>query len=265
MSALIVRGLKKAFGGVRALDGIDFSVDEGERVALIGPNGAGKSTCFHILGGQLAADAGEVEVFGRPLPVRRPGAIWRAGIGRTFQIAAVFGSMSVLETVVTVLLSAAGRQFSVSAAARRRAEPEALALLERVGMAEQAGRQAAVLAYGDVKRLELAMALAGHPRLLLMDEPTAGMAPAERGELMRLVGRVASERAMTVLFTEHDMDVVFAHARRILVLHRGRLLAAGTPETVRADPRVREVYLGGTLPVATLPGPAAGGGADFAI
>jgi branched-chain amino acid transport system ATP-binding protein len=248
VSVLRVRGLSKRFGAIVALDGIDFDLSLGERVAVIGPNGAGKSTFFNILGGQLAADEGTVLVFDRPLPAGRPGSVWRAGVGRTFQIAAVFSSLSVLDNIALVLLSARRAQFSLHLADRRRVTGEAMALLARVGMADQADRQGAVLAYGDLKRLELAMALASGPRLLLMDEPTAGMAPAERGELMRLVAQIADERQMTVVFTEHDMDVVFAYASRIVVLHRGRLLAAGTPEEVRGDPRVRDVYLGGAVP-----------------
>jgi branched-chain amino acid transport system ATP-binding protein len=247
MIALAVHGLAKAFGGVQALAGVDFALRQGERVALIGPNGAGKSTCFHILGGQLKPDAGHVEVFGERLPAGRPHAVWRAGVGRTFQMAAVFASLSLADNVTAALLAVDNHSLALLWRADRAWRQRAISLLAQVGMAEQADRQAATLAYGDLKRLELAIALAASPRLLLMDEPTAGMAPAERGELMRLVVRLAAERNLTVLFTEHDMDVVFAYADRLLVLHRGRLIAAGPPEAVRADERVQEVYLGRPL------------------
>jgi branched-chain amino acid transport system ATP-binding protein len=244
VSALEVRGLAKAFGGVRALRGVSFALGAGERVAMIGPNGAGKTTCFNLLNGQLAPDAGEIALDGRAIAGFAPREIWRLGVGRTFQIAATFGSLTVRENVQVALLSRARRLGSVLALAPRMEREAADALLERVGMREQAERPAAVLAYGDLKRLELALALAGSPRVLLMDEPTAGMAPGERESLMRLAGDLARESGTAVLFTEHDMDVVFAHADRVLVLVDGELIAEGAPAAVRADPRVREAYLG---------------------
>ncbi len=253
MSTLVVRGLAKAFGGVRAVAGIDFEVGEGERVALIGPNGAGKSTCFNMLNGQLRPDAGSIRFRGREIAGLAPRRVWRMGVGRTFQITATFGSMSVIENVQMALIAHHRRLWNPWRPTARLYRERALALLAQVGMAGQAGRPCAVLAYGDLKRVELAVALANQPALLLMDEPTAGMAPAERGELMALTAAIAAERGCSVLFTEHDMDVVFAHAERILVLNRGELIAAGTPAAVRADARVREVYLGG----GTLGGEAA--------
>ena len=245
MTALLqVAGLAKAFGGVRAVDGVDFALAPGEMLALIGPNGAGKSTTFNMVGGQLAPDSGSVRLAGQEIAGLPPRAIWRRGVGRTFQIAETFTSLSVVENVQMALLSADGRIFRFwrPAAAHRRAD--ALALLDRVGMRAQAGRPCSELAYGDVKRVELAMALAHAPRLLLMDEPTAGMAPAERLALMALTREIARERRMGVLFTEHSMDVVFGQADRVLVLVRGRLLAEGTPEAIRQDPRVQAAYLG---------------------
>jgi branched-chain amino acid transport system ATP-binding protein len=170
--------------------------------------------------------------------------MWRAGVGRTFQVAAVFGSMTVVENVQIALLSARGRLGALWPAARRLARAPAIDLLEGVGMAAQAARPASVLAYGDVKRLELAMALAHAPKLLVMDEPTAGMAPRERHALMDLVGTIVAERGLGLLFTEHDMDVVFGHAERILVMAEGRIVAEGSPEQIRADPEVQRVYLG---------------------
>ncbi len=242
---LVVRGLSKAFGGIRAVDDVSFALAAGEMLALIGPNGAGKTTCFNMVGGQLAADAGSVRLGAHELLGLKPEAIWRLGVGRTFQIAETFASLTVLENVQMALLSHAGKVSGFWRPARAQFRAEALGLLESVGMAAQAERATSVLAYGDVKRVELAIALAHRPRLLLMDEPTAGMAPRERNELMALARRLAREQAIGVLFTEHSMDVVFAHADRIIVLARGELIAEGTPAAVRDDARVREVYFGG--------------------
>ncbi|MEZ5657400.1 MAG: ABC transporter ATP-binding protein [Burkholderiaceae bacterium] len=241
---LQVESLAKSFGGVQAVAGVSFHVLPGEMVALIGPNGAGKSTCFNMLNGQLRPDAGRVRVAGAEITGLAPRHVWRLGVGRTFQITATFGSMTVRENVQMALLSHHRELRRFWRAARERHRPAADALLARVGLGEQADRAAAVLAYGDLKRLELAISLAHAPRLLLMDEPTAGMGPGERIELMALTERIARASGMAVLFTEHDMDVVFGHADRVLVLDGGRLIAEGEPDHVRADPRVREVYLG---------------------
>jgi branched-chain amino acid transport system ATP-binding protein len=244
MSALSVRGISKAYGGVQAVRGVSFTVEPGELVALIGPNGAGKTTCFNMLNGQLAPDAGDILIGGTSVVGLPPHRIWRLGVGRTFQIAQTFGSMSVRENVQVALISHHGKLRRVIASAPRLYVQEADALLERVDMREQAERPCAVLAYGDLKRVELAVALANRPHLLLMDEPTAGMAPPERGALMELAAALARSERIAVLFTEHDMSVVFGHANRVIVLHQGEIIAAGRPEEVRADPKVREVYLG---------------------
>src|SRR5206468_35451 len=185
MSALLeVRGLQKSFGGVRAVDGVSFSVGSGEFLALIGPNGAGKSTCFNMVNGQLAADAGEILLGGESILGLAPRQIWRKGVGRTFQVAAIWGSLTVCENVQMALLSHAGEVFRFWRPAAGRHRERALELLADVGMQAQAARSARELAYGDVKRVELAVALANEPRLLLMDEPTAGMAPRERNEII---------------------------------------------------------------------------------
>jgi branched-chain amino acid transport system ATP-binding protein len=244
MAILSVKNLSKAYGGVQALREVSFEVHAGELVAMIGPNGAGKTTCFNILNGQLTPDSGEVLLGARNLVGLAPHQIWRLGVGRTFQVTATFGSMTVRENVQMALLSQSRRLYSVWRNASRFKPDEANALLERVGMREQAGRACAVLAYGDLKRVELAIALAHRPRLLLMDEPTAGMAPEERGALMALAAGLARDEALAILFTEHDMDVVFQYASRVLALHLGEVIAVGAPEEVRANARVREVYLG---------------------
>ena len=244
MSALEVRGLSKAYGGVQAVRDVSFSVDAGEVVALIGPNGAGKTTCFNLLNGQLRPDSGEIALAGRSVVGLRPHQVWRLGVGRTFQVTATFSSMTVRENVQVALLSHHRKLFSLGKPAGRFQVEEADALLARVGMQEQAARPCAVLAYGDLKRVELAVALANRPRLLLMDEPTAGMASDERQALMQLAAALARSERIAVLFTEHDMEVVFNFASRIIVLHGGEVIAAGAPDEVRANPRVREVYLG---------------------
>lgn len=241
---LEVTDLRKSFGGVRAVQGVSLRVAAGELLALIGPNGAGKSTCFNMLNGQLRPDGGTVRLRGRDITGMAPRRIWRLGVGRTFQITATFGSMSVLENVQMALLSHRSRLLDSWRPVAQEDPAAALALLDRVGMAAQAARPCGVLAYGDLKRVELAIALANDPALLLMDEPTAGMAPAERVALMELTAGIARAGGIAVLFTEHDMDVVFRHADRILVLDRGTPIAEGAPAAVRADPRVREVYLG---------------------
>jgi branched-chain amino acid transport system ATP-binding protein len=241
---LETHGLAKRFGGVRAVAGVDLAMPRGEIRALIGPNGAGKTTFFNMLTGQLRADAGEVRFKGERLSGLQPHAVWRRGVSRTFQITATFPTLTALENVQVALFSHGGRTYSLLGRAAGLDVDAARALLDQVGLAAQAGRVAGTLAYGDLKKLELAVALANDPELLLLDEPTAGMAPAERGALMALTERIARERGLTVLFTEHDMDVVFSIADRIMVLHQGRVIAEGRPEDVRADPQVQQVYLG---------------------
>jgi branched-chain amino acid transport system ATP-binding protein len=241
---LRVEGLRKSFGGVEAVAGVSLGLARGEIRALIGPNGAGKSTLFNILAGQLRADAGTVELEGRPITGLAPHVIARRGVGRTFQITATFASLTALENVQVARLSHRRRSAAAWPSASRLEVEPACGLLAEVGLAEHAGRPAAVLAYGDLKKLELAIALAGEPRLLLLDEPTAGMAAGERGALMALTASIARDRGLTVLFTEHDMDVVFAVADRIVVLHEGRVIAEGIPAVVREDRQVQAVYLG---------------------
>jgi branched-chain amino acid transport system ATP-binding protein len=244
VSVLSVRDLEKAFGGVHAVDGVTFDIAKGEFLALIGPNGAGKSTCFNIINGQLRPDKGDVLLEGRSIAGLSPRVIWRRGVGRTFQVAATFGSMTVIENVQLALASHHHELYRLARALTGSHRERARALLAEVGMAEAAERACRELAYGDVKRVELAVALANDPRLLLMDEPTAGMAPRERLDMIALVKRLVTERGISVLFTEHSMDVVFAFADRIIVLARGRLIASGSAAEIRDNAEVRAVYLG---------------------
>ena len=244
-SVLSVRNLSKSFGGLKAVSDVSFDLEKGELLALIGPNGAGKTTCFNMLNGQLGADTGQVILNGTSILGLSPRRVWRLGVGRTFQITATYASMTVRENVQMALISHHRGTWNIWRSASGLHVDEAMQLLDLVGMREQAERAAAILAYGDLKRLELAIALAHAPQLLLMDEPTAGMAPKERVRLMQLTADIVAERGISVLFTEHDMDVVFAHAHRIMVLNRGELIASGSVDDVRNDARVQEVYLGG--------------------
>ena len=245
---LSISGISKAFGRVQALLDVSFDVGAGERVAIIGPNGAGKTTLFNILDGQSLPDAGGASLAGRTLIGLAPHTVARLGVGRTFQVTATFGSMTVRENVQLALLAQRGRTYALASRLRAQGAKEAQSLLEQVGIGPLGEHAAATLAYGDLKRLELAIALADAPRLLLMDEPTAGLAPPQRARLMRQVSELARTAGAALLFTEHDMDVVFAHADRIVVLDRGRVIAAGAPSAVRADRVVREVYLGSAAP-----------------
>ena len=244
MTMLAIRSLGKSFGGVRAANDVSFEIGRGEFLAMIGPNGAGKSTCFNMINGQLEPDTGEILLDGDDIAGLAPREVWRRGVGRTFQVAATFASMTVVENVQMALISHAGETYRFWKPAASRHRRRARELRDQVGMRAAADRPSRELAYGDVKRIELAIALANEPKLLLMDEPTAGMGPSERNELIALVKRLVVERGISVLFTEHSMDVVFAYADRIVVLARGRVIADGNAAAIRDDAQVREVYFG---------------------
>ena len=241
---LQVRHLHKSFGSQMAVNNVSFDVGAGELLAVIGPNGAGKSTTFNLVNGQLLPDSGSVSLSGQSLIGRKPHALWRQGVSRTFQMAEVFRSMTVIENVQMAMLSAQGLQLSPWRRTRQHRAEAAQTLLEKVGLAELSQQISDTLAYGDIKRLELAMALVNQPRLLLMDEPTAGMSPTERHALMGLVQFLAKERDVAVMFTEHSMDMVFSFATRILVMAQGRILVEGTPQEVQNNPLAQSVYLG---------------------
>jgi branched-chain amino acid transport system ATP-binding protein len=245
---LQVKHLHKAFGGNHAVHDVSFDLQAGELLALIGPNGAGKSTTFHLLNGQLLPDAGEVLFNGVSILGQPPHALSCLGVSRTFQVAQTFASLTVLENVQLALLSADGLTTSFWRRATHHRVADALHLLALVQLELQAQRPCHALAYGDVKRLELAMSLANQPRLLLMDEPTAGMSPHERHALMQLTRTLVNARGMSVLFTEHSMDVVFEHADRVLVMARGSLIAQGTPQDIEHNPEVQTVYFGKKAP-----------------
>ncbi|BBK31906.1 amino acid/amide ABC transporter ATP-binding protein 1 (HAAT family) [Stella humosa] len=244
MTLLAVDDVARSFGAVAAVAGVSLTVAAGQRVALIGPNGAGKTTCFNIINGQLRPDRGRVLLADQDVTGMAPRGLARRGVGRTFQISQTFPSLTVRENVQMALAAHRGQSAGVGRALRHHDPAAADAALAQVGLAADGDRGAGALAYGDAKRLELAMVLAQAPRLLLMDEPTAGMAADERHALMDLVSDLARGQGIGLLFTEHDMDVVFGHADRIVVLDRGRVIAAGEPDAVRHDETVRRVYLG---------------------
>jgi branched-chain amino acid transport system ATP-binding protein len=244
MTELAVASLSKRFGAVQAVDKVSFTLKSGEFLALIGPNGAGKTTCFNMINGQLLPDSGSIHFGGHDIAGLAPRAICRRGIARTFQVAATFGSLTVAENVQMALIARDRQVYQFWRPARSYHRRRAVEILQQVGMAGAADRPCRELAYGDIKRVELAVALATDPQLLLMDEPTAGMAPGERNALIALVKALVVERGISVLFTEHSMDVVFAFADRIIVMARGKLIADGDPQAIRNDPHAVSVYFG---------------------
>jgi branched-chain amino acid transport system ATP-binding protein len=241
---LEVRGLTKSFGGFLAVSEVNLTIGEGQIAAVIGPNGAGKSTLFNLITGHLQPTAGRVVVDGRDITGIAPHRICGMGIGRSFQRTNIFPKLTVFENVQAALLvhRGAGRQFwSRSEGLYRR---ESQDLLASIGLAAEAEAIAGTLSYGNQKQLELGIALASDPRILLLDEPTAGMSASETREAIALLQRIAQGRGLTLLFTEHDMAVVFSIAQKIAVLHQGRIIADGSPAAVRADAEVRRIYLG---------------------
>ena len=237
-------GLRKHFGGVQAVNGVDLAVPEGDLRAIIGPNGAGKTTLFNLITGDLPHDSGQIFFRGVEVSGLPPQALCRRGLARTFQVTSIFRRLTALENVQTALLTHHRRHLDIFRPARRLYRDEAMILLDRVGLGAQAAKPSGIMSHGDQRRLELALALASEPQLLMLDEPTAGMAPRERHEIMALAAAIAADARLTIVFTEHDMDVVFAVARRISVLHQGGVIAEGTPLEVRGDPEVQRVYLG---------------------
>ena len=242
---LEVQDLHKAFAGFVAVGGVSLTVENRQIASVIGPNGAGKSTLFNLITGHIMPDDGRVLLDGRDITGAPPHRICRMGIGRSFQRTNIFARLSVFENVQAAFLAHRGRGRNFWSRSEDFYREETAALLGSIGLDHQAGAVAGTLSYGNQKQLELGIALASDPMVLLLDEPTAGMSASETHETMRLLQRIAGERGLTLLFTEHDMEVVFAIAEKIAVLHQGRVIAKGGPEEVRSDPEVRRVYLGG--------------------
>ena len=242
---LVAEHLHKHFDGFAAVDDLCLKVQEGESHAVIGPNGAGKTTFFNLVTGHLKPDEGQILFKGQPITGRPPHRIARMGLARSFQLLNIFPRLSLSANLQVALTTHAGQHYNLFKRGDQLHRTEAADLLAQVGLDQSAATPAGALAYGQQKQLELAIALATGPHLLLLDEPTAGMAPAETREAIRLISRLKKERALSLLFTEHDMQVVFDIADRISVLHQGRIIASGPPEEIRQDEAVRRVYLGG--------------------
>jgi len=241
---LEARELTKSFGGFIALSRVSFTVPQGSISAIIGPNGAGKTTLFNVLTGHLAPDEGRVVFKGQDVTGTAPHDLCRLGVGRSFQRTNIFPKLTVFENVQAAFVSHRRRGWNMAAPVERLYRAETEEILAAVGLLDRAGEMSVYLSHGGQKQLELGVALALEPELLLLDEPTAGMSATETRESIALIERLARERNLTLLFTEHDMAVVFGIARKITVLHQGRVIADGTPDEVRRDPDVRRVYLG---------------------
>jgi branched-chain amino acid transport system ATP-binding protein len=241
---LDVRDLRKSFGGFVAVDGVSLTVETRQIAAVIGPNGAGKSTFFNLITGHIRPTAGQVLLDGRDITGTPPHRICRLGIGRSFQRTNIFPRLTVFENLQAALLAHHGRGRDFWSHAESFYRDECGELLASIGLEGLAQAVAGTLSYGAQKQLELGIALASDPSVLLLDEPTAGMSASETQDTMRLLRKIARERGLTLLFTEHDMNVVFSIAEKIAVLHQGRLLAEGTPAEVRGDAEVRRIYLG---------------------
>jgi len=236
--------LSRSFGAFRALSGISLDLSPGEIHAIIGPNGAGKSTFLNVVSGLLKPTEGEVIFEGRKVSAVPPHRRARMGIARSFQITSIFGGLSVAANVQLAILARSGESWNPFRVVGRRHHDEVLGILGRVGIADMAERDSGELAAGDRKRVEFAIALAARPKVLLLDEPTAGMSNAERRIVVDIMLKLAREENIGILFTEHDMDMVFENADCITVMHQGQLIARGAAAAMRADPRVKEVYIG---------------------
>ncbi|MFY9693452.1 MAG: ABC transporter ATP-binding protein [Xanthobacteraceae bacterium] len=241
---LEVCDISKSFGGFRAVSSVSLTIETRQITAVIGPNGAGKSTLFNLITGHLQPDSGTVRFDGNDITGTPPYRICRMGIGRSFQRTNIFPRLTVFENLQAAFLVHYGRGRNFWTRADALYRDETTVLLASIGLLDQEDAVAGTLSYGNQKQLELGLALASEPAVLLLDEPTAGMSATETHEAIKLLERIAAERGLTLLFTEHDMDVVFSIAQKIAVLHQGRIIAEGRPEEVRGDPEVRRVYLG---------------------
>ncbi len=244
--ALAVRDVSKSFGGVKAIRDVSLEIEAGERISVIGTNGAGKSTLFNTIAGVFPASSGSIELFGEDVNRLSTAARARRGLARTFQTSRLFEQLTAADNVFIAL---GGNEFRGGLLRLARRSParwdRVERLLDRVGLAGRGEHLVADLSHGEQRQLELAMALALQPRLLMLDEPAAGFSPAERGQLVRLLRELPQE--ITLLLIEHDMDIALAVASRVVVMHDGEKILEGTPDEIRASERVREIYLGGSI------------------
>jgi branched-chain amino acid transport system ATP-binding protein len=241
---LEISRLSKSFGGFRAVSDVSLTIEARQIAAVIGPNGAGKSTLFNLITGHLRPDSGQVMLGGRDITGAAPYRICRMGVGRSFQRTNIFAKLTVFENLQAAFIVHHRRGPNLWSRSDSLYRDETMTLLRSIGLGGQEKTIAGTLSYGNQKQVELGLALASDPRVLLLDEPTAGMSATETHETIALLERIAEERELTLLFTEHDMEVVFSIAQKIAVLHQGRIIAEGLPDTVRGNDEVRRVYLG---------------------
>jgi branched-chain amino acid transport system ATP-binding protein len=246
MKLLEVHNLRKYFGGFCATAGITLAFEEGELCSIIGPNGAGKTTFFNLISGRLKPTSGSILFRGEDITGHPPHRIVQQGIGRSFQISNIFRGFTVFQNVRMAILCNLGKTMNLFADTNRMADitGETFEILRMVNLENQAHRKASILSYGDQRKLEIAIALANKPTLLLLDEPTAGMNPEETADMVQFVRDIASMNHATIIFVEHDMNIVFSISQRIVVLHQGSILADGAPEDIRRNKDVKSAYLG---------------------
>jgi len=238
--------VSKSFGGLKAVSDVSLQLEKGELSSIIGPNGAGKSTFFNLLSGKFRPDSGRILFKGEDITGLAPHKICRKGTSKSFQRQNIFPRLSAFDNIQIAVLSEQKRIRNIVSPAKNQCRGETNQVLERVGLADKQNRLAGYLSYGDQKRLEIGIALATRPRLLLLDEPTAGMSPEETVSITHLIQKLAREQALTLLFVEHDMSVVFGISEKIRVMHLGRIIAEGNPEEIQANEEVQRVYLGET-------------------
>jgi branched-chain amino acid transport system ATP-binding protein len=244
IEVLGVQQLTKKFGGMIAINNVSFDIQQGELSSIIGPNGAGKTTLFNLLTGHLRPDTGSVNFKGRDISGLPPHEICQLGIGRSFQHTNIFPRLSVFDNAQAAVLARQGNCINIFSPSKNLATDETIQVLEIVELGHSKNLPAGLLSHGDQKRLEIGIALALRPSLLLLDEPTAGMSPEETAGIASLIERMVRDQGLTAVFVEHDMSVVFGISQKIRVMHLGQIIAAGTPEEIRSDARVQQIYLG---------------------
>jgi branched-chain amino acid transport system ATP-binding protein len=238
-----VEHVTKSFGGLTAVNDVSFDLEKGELSSIIGPNGAGKTTLFNLMTGHIKPDRGQFAFEGKDITGLSPHTICRRGIGRSFQRTNIFPRLSAFDNVQVALLSWQRKSRNIFIKSEKLLRKEANEILESVGLDDKKETTAGLLAHGDQRRLEIGITLGTHPRLVLLDEPTAGMSPEESNKTVDLVQRLVRERDLTLLFIEHDMNVVFSISEKVRVMHMGAIIAEGTPEEIRANDEVQRIYL----------------------